>query len=1468
MTGLVCVCIAVACTAKAQIYQVGPDAVKKPQAQTSPSQPREAQQSGQNLGWGSNIQNARLARAAELALQKGDHAQAYDFARRAVQATPNDPQLWFLLGYAARLDGRYQEAVDAYSRGLRLNPSSLEGLSGQAQVYSQMGRVNDAQQILQKVIDADPKRRDDTLMLGELKMRSRDYAGAVESLRKAEQLGPNGRSELLLALSYQNLKQMDLANQYLELAKRRAPNDPDVERTMAGYYREAGNYADAIAALKSIRNPKPDILAELGYTYQLDGKFDDSARLYTRAADAMPKDKDLQLAAAQAEISAGSVGEADAFLKRAAAVDPNYYRLHAIRGRIGQLQDRDEDAVKEFKAALAALPANPAEGSLYGIQLHMDLDALYHELGNEDAAHQELQTAQAGINAPGLEAGTGPASDQFFRLRATIKLESGDPDGALADVKEALALNASDRDDLQLDGDVLVKLGRPDDAIVVFKRVLDQDPANRAALTALGYASRAAGRDQDAEKYFQQLAKIAPSLYVPYLALGDLYTSRHDFKAAQASYSKGFALAPKNALIVAGGVNAAIEAHNLEIASVWVARMTDSMYKEPQILREKERYLSFERKYADSEQVARQAIQVLPRDRDVVVYLGYDLLYQEKYDELQALASKYLDVFPKEPDLPLFEGYVDKRNGQKEQAIQDFDEALKRDPNAVTAYVNRGYEYNDLHHPQQGASDFEQALQREPNNGEAHLGLAYASLDLHKPQAALDQASLAQRVMGDSRDIHVIRATAYGDEDMLTKAAAEYRAALKYTPNDGSLHLGLGNTFFSERQYRQAIDEFNTVEKLSPSNSHAEALLARSHASLGEREQAFHDVQLAEKNAQSLSPEEQGEIFISTGEALSTLNDQNAAMDRFRKALDVAGSDRIGVRLAIAQLQAEQNHPEDAERQIALAWMESTAGESDPPTGVQYIAAADVFRSVHEYELSQTYLQRAKLVGAPDPEVRIGLANNYLALGDTPRAQAQLSAVSATNDNMPTYQYLIAEASVQSQEHQGAKALTSFAEAANAAGDDQAAEQSMLAAGADEGMRIAPQVSVLSDFSVEPIYEDSTVYVLDSKLDTATPIPSSDSALLPTPRSSIQTQWTDAFHLHFPHVPTPGGFFQMRNARGEISAPSTICPAGSNTTGGVCTVIVDRNTTDYSFNVGLAPTVRFGDNALTFDGGIQETLRRDSLQPVAMNQNLFRLFLYMSSSSFFNAVSVSGYVIRETGPFTESAAQLHSQALTGAIDFRVGAPWGKTALITGWGYNDTSYKPQTYEAYFTSSYVGLERRFTDRLDIKAMVEDVRAWRVFGNNSAIAQNLRPAGTVLFVPRRNWSVQLDSAYSSTRGFHVYDAAENGLSVSYSMPFRRRFNDDSGDVVQDVLVILLEGSSRNLMACAVWDHVEFSAIEENPEAVIRKGPEASGGTFDALYFTVESFGCSVRDRVAHIGEEVLKVSLEHLGDFDNWR
>ena len=74
---------------------------------------------------------------------------------------------------------------------------------------------------------------------------------------------------------------------------------------------------------------------------------------------------------------------------------------------------------------------------------------------------------------------------------------------------------------------------------------------------------------------------------------------------------------------------------------------------------------------------------------------------------------------------------------------------------------------------------------------------------------------------------------------------------------------------------------------------------------------------------------------------------------------------------------------------------------------------------------------------------------------------------------------------------------------------------------------------------------------------------------------------------------------------------------------------------DTMFNGGISPVLHLGANTLRFNTGLQFTVRRDTLSPVDMNQNLFRQYLYLSTSSFFNWVSLEGSVIREAGPFTQ-----------------------------------------------------------------------------------------------------------------------------------------------------------------------------------------------------------------------------------------
>ena len=561
--------------------------------------------------------------------------------------------------------------------------------------------------------------------------------------------------------------------------------------------------------------------------------------------------------------------------------------------------------------------------------------------------------------------------------------------------------------------------------------------------------------------------------------------------------------------------------------------------------------------------------------------------------------------------------------------------------------------------------------------------------------------------------------------------------------------------------YKEAITELQSAKADAPDRGGIYARLALVYAQLHERDLMMQNIKLAEDHAQT-EPRGQSTVFLSTGEALSLVGDHDAAMQRFDRALETANGDRMSVRLAIGRLIAG--------RALGRRWppsrpryMEAAAGETDPPTGQQFLRTADVFLATHDYPLAQDYFHRALAAGAPDTSVKIGLANSYLAQGDPARAEAQISSLSNVSGDDPNYQYLLAKAGVLRQERQTAQALTAFAQASNAAGEDETANQAMLQTAGNEGLRIDRHVSFLSDFSVGPIFEDTTVYPLDAQLDVLHPLPG-QAGLLPPPRSSLQIQWTGAYHLHFQGMPTATGFFQVRNAKGQISLPSD-------------DIIVNRDTTDYSFNFGVSPNLRLGTNVLSFNAGLQETIRRDSEDPVDMDQNLFRQFVYLSTTSFFNVISVKGFAIREAGPFT--LKNQRSRDLAAVLEFRVGSPWAKTALITGWGGHDLQYFPTPTEYYLTSAYLGFEHKISERISFRALAEDVRSWRVNGTRFATAQALRPAGSVHFAPARNWAVDAGFAYSREMSFHAYDAVQSGFAVSYAMPLRHNFNDGGTDV-----------------------------------------------------------------------------------------
>ena len=1351
---VVVVSLVCALAALAQTFEVGQDAPPNPKKQQKqPKKKTASPASGEeppSIGWGAGLEVAREARAAQEALRAEHYSEASAHAEKAAKAAPQNAELWFLYGYASRLSGHYQASVYAFEHGLSLKPSSVQGLSGLAQTYLKMGQREQAKEILLQVLAANPSSPNDLQLAGELFL-SEDPQHALELLSRSEQIISDARTELLLARAYQALNRPDDARRSLERARNRAPHDSNVLRAAAAFYRESGRFDEAIAALKQVSDKPAEYWGEFGYTYQLAGKKNDAAEAYIHAADQDKNEISYQLSAALALLNAGKLKEAGTFIQRGAAINPNHYRLHAIRGQLANMENRTDDAIKEYQSAIADLPPGGVqEGVLYPVELHINLAEQYRAADNQEGATNQISQAAAQLQK--LEVSDAGRAE-FLRLRAAVESAQENFPGAEKDLKQALALEPSNLNLTLNYANLLWKMDRHEESAKLFHQVLKTEPNNFAALTSLGFLAREQNDDKAAQEYFVRLSKLYPDDHVAYLALGDLYTSQRAFSKALTQYEKANKLAPKNAIVASRAVNASIESHDLKLAKNWLDRTDQAMNVNPQLMRERERYLTLTGSYAESAALGYKVLEKLPNDPEAPVYLGYDLVFLGKYKQGLELAEKYKPILPKDKDLRLIAGHAHRELGFLDEAVQDFTEALERDPTMATGYMDRGYVLNDLRRGKEASKDFETAIKLKPNYPEAHLGLAMAYLQMHRGANALKEVNIAEVTLGESRTTHMTRGEAYRQRVLFPAAEKEYRAALRFAPNDIDIDLALAEVIYRQRRFEESAQILRQASAARPDDPLIYARLAQAYAKLGKQQETVEFAQKAETVANGRSA-----VEMAVGEAFLTLGDREAAMQRFARALDDENGDSVATRLAIARLFVRQGKGDDAREQIGLAFAEARVMEEQQITAEDLVEAADVLLSLHDYELAKKYLQRARAAGADNSVVSIAMANAYLAQGETNSAQAELALVSKDEGYEHNYEYLMARANVFRQRQETVQALAAFARADVISGDDRSAEQAQYELAAAEGRQLTPDVSVGSEASFSPIFEDINIYQMDAKLLGAS---GSD---LPLPRSSYESLAREGYHLRIAGLPALTGFVEERNARGTISFPSR-------------SLIQERNTYDTAFNIGISPILRLGSASLLFNTGVQYTLRRDQLSPTDLNQNLFRQFLYMSSSSLFDWVTISGGAVHETGPFTEQ--NLHSRDASANLNFRVGRPWGKTALITGYGVRDALFRPLIREYFTTDMYAGLQHKFGKNLQLTVLADYLRSWRVEDANYAIAQTLRPVAQFEYRVNPQWTVQGSFAMSRGQGFHVYDNLQSGFLISYLKPVRRTLHDENEQV-----------------------------------------------------------------------------------------
>ena len=93
-------------------------------------------------------------RKAVKAIKKEEYSQAVELLQKVVDKNPKDANAWNYMGYSLRNLKKYDEALAAYEKALKIKPKHKGALEHLGELYLQTGQLEKAKVTLKKLDDA------------------------------------------------------------------------------------------------------------------------------------------------------------------------------------------------------------------------------------------------------------------------------------------------------------------------------------------------------------------------------------------------------------------------------------------------------------------------------------------------------------------------------------------------------------------------------------------------------------------------------------------------------------------------------------------------------------------------------------------------------------------------------------------------------------------------------------------------------------------------------------------------------------------------------------------------------------------------------------------------------------------------------------------------------------------------------------------------------------------------------------------------------------------------------------------------------------------------------------------------------------------------------------------------------------------------------------------------------------------
>jgi tetratricopeptide (TPR) repeat protein len=159
--------------------------------------------------------------------------------------------------------------------------------------------------------------------------------------------------------------------------------------------------------------------------------------------------------------------------------------------------------------------------------------------------------------------------------------------------------------------------------------------------------------------------------------------------------------------------------------------------------------------------------------------------------------------------------------GRHQEAIEQYEQALRIEPDYARAHNNLGHELRQTGKIEEAIAHLQQALRIKPDLAEAHNNLGLALGQAGRMEEAIAHFEQALRIKPDYAEAHNNLGTVLGQAGRIQEAIAHFEQALRLKPDYAEAHYNLGVALAQTGKIEEAIGHYVQAVRIKPDDAEA-----------------------------------------------------------------------------------------------------------------------------------------------------------------------------------------------------------------------------------------------------------------------------------------------------------------------------------------------------------------------------------------------------------------------------------------------------------------------------------------------------------------------------------------------------------------------------------------------------------------------------------------------------------------------